>query len=64
MCYSSGDKINAALQASVGNVTGAANSISGAMGDTDGFLLGPRARFITPLFIKSAVKPLALAMGI
>lgn len=46
---------NAALQASVGNVTGAANSISGAMGGTDGFFLGPRARFIAPLFIFGAL---------
>lgn len=46
---------NAALQVSVGNVTGAANSISGAMGGTDGFFLGPRARFITPLFIFGAL---------
>lgn len=47
--------VNAALQASVGNVTGAANSISGAMGGTDGFFLGPRARFIAPLFIFGAL---------
>ena len=46
---------NAALQVSVGNVTGAANSISGAMGGTDGFFLGPRARFIAPLFIFGAL---------
>ena len=36
---------NAALQVSVGNVTGAAN----------GFFLGPRARFIAPLFIFGAL---------
>ena len=46
---------DAALQVSVGNVTGAANSISGAMGGTDGFFLGPRARFIAPLFIFGAL---------
>ena len=47
--------VNAALQVSVDNVTGAANSISGAMGGTDGFFLGPRARFIAPLFIFGAL---------
>ena len=46
---------NAALQVAVGNVTGVANSISGAMGGTDGFFLGPRARFIAPLFIFGAL---------
>ncbi|MUT96866.1 MAG: hypothetical protein EP147_14210 [Subdoligranulum sp.] len=53
--YKAAQVANAALQVSVGNVTGAANSISGAMGGTDGFFLGPRARFIAPLFIFGAL---------
>lgn len=40
---------NAILQSSVGNATGAANSLSGAMGGTDGVFLGPRTRFVGPL---------------
>lgn len=46
---------NAVLQSSVGNATGAANSLSGAIGSTDGVFLGPRTRFVGPLFVIGAI---------
>lgn len=46
---------NAVLQTSIGNEIGAASSISGAVNGTDKFFLGPRARFIAPLFISGAL---------
>lgn len=55
---------NAVLQSSVGNMTGAANSLSGAMGGTDGVFLGPRTRFVAPLFVIGALSVLmAFTLG-